>query len=83
MFFDEKRKFTRVLFETPIKNTSGQMATVSNRLRDISLGGAFVLTSGNTLEEKAPCILDIGPIGRASLLRVQVEGEVVRVDKGG
>ena len=83
MPFDEKRKFTRVLFETAIKVTAGPTVIVSDRLRDISLGGAFVFTSSNALAERASCVLEIELIGRASLLRVQVEGEVVRVDREG
>jgi hypothetical protein len=83
MPFDEKRKFTRVLFETTIKITAGKTVIVSNRLRDISLGGAFVSTSGTSLPAGTSCILEIDLIGRASLLRIQIEGEVVRSDEEG
>lgn len=83
MPFDEKRKFTRVLFETTIKITAGSAVIVSNRLRDISLGGAFVSASGTSLPEGTSCILEIDLIGRATLLRIQIEGEVVRSDEEG
>jgi c-di-GMP-binding flagellar brake protein YcgR len=83
MPFDEKRKFTRILFETTIKVTSGKTVIVSNRLRDISLGGAFLFTSETSLPANTSCILEIDLIGRASLLRIQIEAEVVRVDEEG
>ncbi len=83
MPFDEKRKFTRVLFETTIKITAGKTVIVSNRLRDISLGGAFMSTSGSSLPEGTSCILEIDLIGRASLLRIQIEAEVIRSDEDG
>jgi hypothetical protein len=83
MPFGEKRKFTRVLFETTIKITADKTVIVSNRLRDISLGGAFVFTSGPSLPEGTSCILEIDLVGRATLLRIQIEGEVVRSDEEG
>ncbi len=83
MPFDEKRRFTRVLFETTIKITAGKTVIMSNRLRNISLGGAFVFTSGTSLPESTSCVLEIDLIGRASLLRIQVEAEVVRADDDG
>lgn len=78
----EKRKFTRVPFHTKIKVTSGGTILASNRLRDISLGGAFFIVDGS-LPEGNHCILDIDLIGPASLLRIQVEGEVVRMEEAG
>ena len=81
MPFDEI--LPRVLFETIIKMTAGNAVIMSNRLRDISLGGAFVFTSGTSLPESALCVLEIDLIGRASLLRIQVEAEVVRADEEG
>ncbi len=83
MPFDEKRRFTRVLFETTIKITAGKTVIMSNRLRDISLGGAFVFTSGTSLPGSTSCVLEIDLIGRASLLRIQVEAEVIRADEEG
>jgi hypothetical protein len=83
MPYDEKRRFTRVLFETTIKITAGKTVIMSKRLRDISLGGAFVFTSGTSLPESTSCVLEIDLIGRASLLRIQVEAEVVRADEDG
>ena len=83
MPFDEKRRFTRVLFETTIKITAGKTIIMSNRLRDISLGGAFLFTSGTSLAAGTSCVLGIDLIGRASLLRIQVEAEVIRADDEG
>lgn len=80
---DEKRKFTRIPFETTIKVTAGTTVIVSNRSRDIGLGGAFVVTEGTSLPESTSCVLEIDLIGPASLLRIQVEAEVVRVDEEG
>ncbi len=83
MPLDEKRKFTRIPFETTIKVTAGTTVIVSNRSRDIGLGGAFVVTEGTSLPESTSCVLEIDLIGPASLLRIQVEAEVVRVDEEG
>ncbi len=83
MRFDEKRKFTRIPFETTIKVTAGETVIVSNHSRDIGLGGVFVFTEGTSLSESTSCLLEIDLIGPASLLRIQVEAEVVRVDEEG
>jgi PilZ domain len=83
MPYDEKRRFTRVLFETTIKITADKTVIMSNRLRDISLVGAFVFTSGTSLPESTSCVLEIDLIGRASLLRIQVEAQVIRADEDG
>jgi PilZ domain len=78
----EKRKFTRIPFHTRITVTNGETAYLSNRLRDIGLGGAFIF-----MDEFAPdgacCTLDIELIGPASLLRIEIEGEIVRVQRDG
>lgn len=83
MPFDEKRKFTRIPFETTIKVTAGKTVIISNRSRDIGLGGAFVITEGTSFPASTSCVLEIELIGPASLLRIQVEAEVVRVDEEG
>jgi len=77
MGLDEKRKFTRIPFETQITLTAGEKVITADRLRDISLGGVFIFCA-ETLPEHTPCELDINLVGPASLLRIHVEGEVVR-----
>ena len=79
----KKEDLLACLFETIIKMTAGNTVIMSNRLRNISLGGAFVFTSGTSLPESTSCVLEIDLIGRASLLRIQVEAEVVRADEDG
>jgi len=78
----EKRKFTRVVFKTEVRVAAGDAVEISNQLRDISLGGAFV-EGVSSLEEGLPCILSIDLIGPASLLRVTVEGYVARTEPNG
>jgi len=55
---------------------------VATVLRDISLGGVFIETT-QRLPEGAPCALEIDLTGHASLLRIQVEGDVVRCEDDG
>ncbi len=82
MAHTEKRKFTRIPFRTEIRISAGEDVLVSNRLRDISLGGAFVLVTP-CLKPGASCALQLDLIGGASLLRISVDAEVVRVDPEG
>jgi hypothetical protein len=82
MSITEKRKFTRIPFHTKITITAGENTYISNRLRDISLGGAFIILE-SVLPQATACSLDIDLIGPASLLRIQVEGEVVRAQENG
>jgi hypothetical protein len=78
----EKRKFTRIKFDTEVKLTADQTVIVSNQLRDVSLGGAFVC-SPQTLPKGTICVLEIKLVGPASLLRIGVEGQVVREEEDG
>ena len=78
----EKRKFTRTPFEMEIRVITDDRIVVSHRLRDISLGGAYIEVD-QPLEEGASCILSIDLIGPRSLLRIEIEGEVVRVEDDG
>lgn len=80
---DEKRKFTRIPFRTEIKITARDRVVFSNQLRDISLGGAYVEVTAERLPEGEECVFSIDLIGPASLLRIRVEGEIVRSDEGG
>lgn len=82
MCAEDKRKFTRVLFRTRIRILSAGGSVVSNTLRNISLGGAFVETT-HRLPEGGPCALEIDLAGPASLLRVRVEGDVIRCEEEG
>lgn len=79
---NEKRKFTRTPFETEIRVVTDDHVAISHRLRDISLGGAFIALK-TPLPEGAPCILHIDLIGPKSLLKIEIEGEVVRKEQDG
>ncbi len=82
MLMNEKRKFTRTPFETEIRVVTDDHVAISHRLRDISLGGAFIALK-TPLPEGAPCILHIDLIGPKSLLKIEIEGEVVRKEEEG
>jgi len=82
MEFSERRKFTRAPFETEIRVTADEGIVVSNRLRDISLGGAYIY-SERSPKEGSPCTLVIDLIGPRTLLRIEVEGDVVRCEDQG
>jgi hypothetical protein len=79
----EKRKFTRIPFRTEIKITAEKRVVFSNELSNISLGGAYVETTDEGLPIGEPCVFLIDLVGPASLLRVRVEGEIVRSDEKG
>jgi len=79
---DEKRKFTRIPFQTQIRVTCGDRTLVSHGLKNIGLGGAFVELQ-DVIPPGSPCLLEIDLIGAASLLRIQVEGDVVRCEDDG
>ncbi len=78
----EKRKFTRVPFQTEITVTAGEKVIVAHGIRDISLGGVFIVTD-ESLAEKTPCELSLRLVGRVSLLLIEVEAEVVRSEEPG
>lgn len=78
----EDRKFTRIPFETEVKVCWEDTVITSTRVRDISLGGIFVLTEG-PLPIGLQCIVAIELRGPATLLKIQVEGEVVRAEEDG
>lgn len=79
---DEQRKFTRIPFSTKVGLTVGDQTIVANQLRNVSLGGAFVVTC-EALPPGTTCQLDIELIGPASLLVIRIEGEVLRCDPDG
>ena len=78
----EKRKFTRVPFETLVTLTAGEKVAKVHGIRDISLGGAFIITE-DTLPEKSMCELTLSLIGPATLLRIEIEAEVLRSEEEG
>jgi hypothetical protein len=82
MLDEERRKFTRVPFSTRIIITAESKSLFSERIRDISLGGAYFHLD-ETFPEKTPCTLSIELSGPASLLSIRMEAEVVRVDGKG
>jgi hypothetical protein len=75
----EQRKFTRVAVATEVTITTDCGVIVSNRLRDISLGGASMDVQ-ELLPIGASCSLNFDLVGPATLLRLSVEGEVLRSD---
>jgi hypothetical protein len=81
-FGDERRKFTRIPFSTEVRITSGEKEVFSQHLRDIGFGGTFVV-SEDRLDLNASCDLEIKLIGPASLLKIHVQGEVIRVRDDG
>lgn len=79
---EEKRKYTRVPFSTKVRITTDFKCIVSERMRDISLGGAYFFVD-ETLPDNTPCTLNIELFGPASLLSIEVEAEVARSDGKG
>jgi Tfp pilus assembly protein PilZ len=61
---------------TPTKSVT------TSRVSDIGLGGVFVFTD-EKLHIGEECVVNIELIGPASLLRVRVEGEIVRAQQDG
>ncbi len=79
----QDRKFTRIPFETEVKVVcAGDTVITSTRVRDISLGGIFVLTD-DPLPIGLQCAVNIELRGPATSLKIQVEGEVIRVEEDG
>ncbi len=65
-----------------INVSPGEAGLVKRELRDISLGGAFIL-NGNPLPVGTECLLGFEVSGPSSVLRVELEGEVIRTDSQG
>ena len=82
MMVTEKRKFTRTPFEMEIRVVTDDRVAISHRLKNISLGGAFVVLE-KPLPEGSLCIITIDLIGPKSLLQLEVEGEVIRSELEG
>jgi hypothetical protein len=80
---DDKRKRTRVHFETQVVlKTDVSEITAGANSSDISMKGMFVST-----DEKVPvgtsCDIEIVLSGTTSRLALNIEGVVARLDKGG
>jgi len=79
---EEKRKFTRIPFETTVRVTVGDRILLSRHLRDVSLGGIFVCTP-ESFSNGTVCDLEIELKGPGTLLVIHAEGEVTRVETEG
>ncbi len=79
---DEKREFTRVPFRTEVKLSAANKTIISNKLQNISLGGAFI-SSEESFPPGTMCLLEIKLTGPASLLKIGVEAKVVRAEENG
>jgi len=82
MPIDEKREFTRVAFKTEVKLSAAGKTIVSNKLQNISLGGAFI-SSQESFPPGTMCLLEINLTGPASLLRIGIEAKVMRAEDSG
>ncbi len=82
MPINEKREFTRVPFKTEVKLSASGKTIISNKLQNISLGGAFI-SSKETFPPGTMCLLEIKLIGPASLLKIGIEAKVVRTEGHG
>jgi hypothetical protein len=78
----DRRKFIRIEMKVEIKVEDGETIVTEAKLRDISLGGMFVLVE-EPLTVGTACTLTIKLEGWSSLLRIGLQGEVVRVEEGG
>lgn len=79
---EDKRKFTRVPFQTTVRVTVGDKSLLARQLRDVSLGGVFVFST-ESFTNGSVCDLELELRGPRSLLVIQAEGEVTRVEKDG
>lgn len=82
MSITEKREFTRVPFKTEVRLTAAGKTIISNKLRNISLGGAFI-SSDETFPLGAVCLLEIKLTGPATLLKIGIEAKVMRTEDNG
>jgi hypothetical protein len=78
----EKRKFTRIPFEIAIRLSTDTQRISASRMRNVSLGGMFVLTR-ETLPVNSLCVVEIDLIGPASLLRIRLEADAIRSEPDG
>lgn len=80
---DEKRKRTRVHFETQVVlKTDVSEITAGANSSDISMKGMFVSTD-EKIPVGTPCDIEIVLSGTTSRLALNIEGAVARQDKDG
>ena len=79
---DERRRRTRVLFETQVELKAGNRVIQSSTSRDISQKGVFVVT-GNQLPEGTDCQVTLRLLGASSDLTLKAEGRVARLTAEG
>jgi hypothetical protein len=82
MPINEKREFTRVPFKTEVKLSASGKTIISNKLQNVSLGGAFI-SSDETFPPGTMCLLEIKLTSPATLLKIGIEAKVVRTEENG
>lgn len=78
----ERRKFSRVLAAMKIEIRSGKQTVISSVLKNISMGGLFVVTA-EKLPLEAECRITIFLEGPQPKSRIEARGKVVRVTDEG
>jgi Tfp pilus assembly protein PilZ len=78
----ERRKFSRVLVAMKIEVTSGKQTVISSVLKNISMGGLFILTE-EKLPLEAECRITIFLEEPEPKPRIEARGKVVRVTDEG
>lgn len=80
---ENRRKFTRIPFRTQVQVEFDEGILLIKTLKDLSLGGAFLICERPAIPVGSECTLQIELIGPATLLRIKLEAQVVRLDKDG
>ncbi len=75
----EKRRFSRVIFDSRAKLTVGEQTLEAPHINDLSIGGCLLPMASNP-EVGSPCRVAIYLPGADSSTVIRVEGEVVRTD---
>jgi c-di-GMP-binding flagellar brake protein YcgR len=78
----EQRKFQRIEIRIEVRVMTAETELVSEQLRDISLGGAFILTD-TPPPVGSICEVNFTIDGPSSLLNIRVDGEIIRSDEDG
>jgi hypothetical protein len=79
---DNRRRFTRISIGVELRVLDGGASIPAKGLRNISLGGAYVLTD-QPQPEGTICRVKISLVGPSSLLEIEVDAEVVRAEEDG
>lgn len=77
----EKRRFSRIVFDLPAELTVGDINFTTERLANLSVGGCL-FELNEELPLGAECKLKISLDNTPEGLRVEVFGEIVRSDAG-